>query len=213
MWLNLPFGLSTAINQQEWDDNKKNRLPWCLQNLLHMLNMTDESDISYIEGLSTYKKVNNRFQVNNHVVLIHKNKIFLYEKSKNTAPKNIKILDTIEWVNPIEEEVFQSEIIRNEKKAYIAYGFFPQSMDDVVYGYKVHMITLDLENNHISYDKIIDGHNSENEPKLHIIAEEFALRTAQGEKCAIGIYAPKQNVITYQHYNPETGSSLQTSHR
>lgn len=58
--------------------------------------MTDESDISYIEGLSTYKKVNNRFQVNNHVVLIHKNKIFLYEKSKNTAPKNIKILDTIE---------------------------------------------------------------------------------------------------------------------
>ncbi len=79
----------------------------------------------------------------------------------------------------MEEEVFQSEIIRDEKKAYIAYGFFPQSIDDVVYGYKVHMITLDLENNHISYDKIIDGHNSEHEPKLHVIAEEFVLRTAQ----------------------------------
>lgn len=212
MRLNLWIGLSSSIDdEEEPKNNKRDWVPWFLQNLWHTLSMSDESTIAYIEKMRKYSKIDNRFQIENTIVLIHKDNIFLYDKPTKLEAKDVQIIQTIPWVNSINDDVFQSEIIRDGQKAYIAYGFFPEAIDDVVYGYKIHMIEVDLKNKSMVYKKIIQAHNSDNDPKLFVRWDEFLLRTSQGTQSSWDV-SSSQQTTTHQHYNPQTGESLDVTH-
>lgn len=200
--LNLPIGIWHAIEQSErpdWPENNTNKSTFIekiktgIANLGHALSMSNESQIAYIEYIIKHESTKNHISLGDMSILIDKDKIFLYKAPQNSTASDIKILDMIKWVAPLNDEVIDMQILDKGSKVYIAYAFSPLS-NTLISGYDMHILTIDKEQNTIDHKKHCEAFWPDNKP--HIILEWDVFAIQIWDEKPKKFYDPIENAIS-----------------